>query len=325
MAGQGWDTSAQSLSFSRFRSLSHLHLIPSSSLPSYSMLSCSLILPLPPADPAAHPPPPSPSFLSDILFRSLTLLSPRASRLTPPSRLKAPGCPRPSSPAPNPAPSAIDTPMRATPRQGRCASHNGRRCRDSRGEERGPTDSRVAAGERTTGSSPARRRKRERGSRRKSLRTEVRGRKRAETEKSRKREAERKRKKEEYREKKDRTGTREARRKERRRQRESERKGSSKTEGRRRYSARGRGKERPEQDSERRQRPFFDKLVTRRYPAAKGAEGSSPAQGGKRRGGRRSSWPKGEGREADRSEESGTGEEGWVRGGCRVLRRSITA
>lgn len=35
---------------------------------------------------------------------------------------------RPSSSAPNPAPSAIDTPMRATPRQGRCASHNGRRC-----------------------------------------------------------------------------------------------------------------------------------------------------------------------------------------------------
>ncbi|KYN00631.1 hypothetical protein ALC62_08598 [Cyphomyrmex costatus] len=34
--------------------------------------------------------------------------------------------------------------MRATPRQGRCASHNGRRCRDSRSEERGPTDSRVS-------------------------------------------------------------------------------------------------------------------------------------------------------------------------------------
>lgn len=48
-----------------------------------------------------------------------------------------------------------------------------------------------------------------------------------------------------------------------------------------------------EQDSERWQRPFFDKLVTRRHLAAKGAEGSSPAQGGKRRGGRRSSWPKG--------------------------------
>ncbi|KYQ50228.1 hypothetical protein ALC60_10682 [Trachymyrmex zeteki] len=77
--------------------------------------------------------------------------------------------------------------MRATPRQGRCASHNGRRCRDSRGEERGPTDSRVAAGERTKGSSLARRRKRERRSRRKSLRTEARGRKRTEIEKSRKR------------------------------------------------------------------------------------------------------------------------------------------
>lgn len=85
------------------------------------------------------------------------------------------------------------------------------------------------------------------------------------------------------------------REKKRSREREKERKGSSKTEGRRRC-ARGRGKERPEQDSERRQRPFFDKLVTRRHPAAKGAEGSSPAQGGKRRGGRRSSWPKGEGR-----------------------------
>lgn len=35
----------------------------SSSPPSYSMLSCSLILPLPPADPAAHPLPRSPSFL----------------------------------------------------------------------------------------------------------------------------------------------------------------------------------------------------------------------------------------------------------------------
>lgn len=114
------------------------------------------------------------------------------------------------------------------------------------------------------------------------------------------------------------------RKREEKRSREKERKGSSKTEGRRRC-ARGRGKERPEQDSERRQRPFFDKLVTRRHPAAKGAEGSSPAQGGKRRGGRRSSWPKGEGRGAGRSEESGTGEEGWVRGGCRVLRRSITA
>lgn len=98
-----------------------------------------------------HHSPPS----SDILFRSLTLLSPRASHLTPLSRLKAPGCPRPSSLTPNPAPSAIDTPMRATPRQGRCASHNGRRCRDSRGEERGPTDSRVAAGERVKGSFPA--------------------------------------------------------------------------------------------------------------------------------------------------------------------------
>jgi len=85
-----------------------------------------------------------------------------------------------------------------------------------------------------------------------------------------------------------------------------EKKRNSKMEGRRRC-ARDRGKERSEQDSERRQRPFFDKLVTRRHPAAKGAEGSSPAQGGKRRGGRRSSWPKGEGREAGRSKESGTG------------------
>lgn len=152
--------------------------------------------------------------------------------------------------------------------------------------------------------------------------------KRAETEKSRKREAERKYEKEKHREKKDRVGTREARKKERKeeieKEKEKERKGNSKTEGRRRC-ARGRGKERPEQDSERRQRPFFDKLVTRRYPAAKGAEGSSLAQGGKRRG-RRSSWPKGEGRGVvGRSEENGTGEEGWVRGGCRVLRRSITA
>lgn len=165
-----------------------------SSPPSYSMLSCSLILPLPPADPVLlilfHHSPPS----SDILFRSLTLLSPRASHLTPPSRLKAPGCPRPSSPAPNPAPSAIDTPMRATPRQGRCASHNGRRCRDSRGEERRPTDSRVAAGERARGASFARRRDEEGRSRKKSLRTEARRRKRAETEKSRKREREAERK-----------------------------------------------------------------------------------------------------------------------------------
>lgn len=201
VAGQGWDTSAQSFSFSRSRSLSRLRL--SSPRPLLPRTRCSpavssslfhlptLLLIL------LHHPPPS----SDILFRSLTLLSPRASRLTPPSWLKVPGsAPRPSSPAPNPAPSAIDTPMRATPRQGRCASHNGRRCRDSRGEERGPTDSRVAAGERTTRSSPARQRKREERSRRKSLRTEARGRKRAETEKSRKRErkVERKREKEEY-------------------------------------------------------------------------------------------------------------------------------
>lgn len=131
-----------SLSFS-FSPPSHP---PHFSSPSYSMLSCSLILPLPPADPAAHPPL-SPFFLRYLIsFSHPSLVT--ASRLTPPCRLKAPGYPRPSSPAPNPAPSAIDTPMRATPRQGRCASHNGRRCRDSRGEERGPTDSRVAAGER---------------------------------------------------------------------------------------------------------------------------------------------------------------------------------
>jgi len=52
-----------SLSFFRSRSLSHFRLIPSFSPPSYSMLSCSLILPLPPADSAAHPPLLSPSFL----------------------------------------------------------------------------------------------------------------------------------------------------------------------------------------------------------------------------------------------------------------------
>lgn len=72
----------------------------------------------------------------------------RASRLTPPSRLKAPGCPPPLA-IPR---SAVDTPMRATPRQGRCAGHNGRRYRDSRGEERGPTDPRVAMSERIEGS-----------------------------------------------------------------------------------------------------------------------------------------------------------------------------
>lgn len=130
-------------------------------------------------------------------------------------------------------------------------------------------------------------------------------------------------------EKKDKMGTREARKKKRKeeieREEERERK-ESKTEGRRRC-ARGRGKERPEQDSERRQRPFFDKLVTRRHPAAKGAEGSSPAQGGKRRGGRRLSWPKGEGQRGGQvgARRAAQGEEGWVRGGCRVLRRSITA
>lgn len=43
-----------------------------------------------------------------------------------------------------------------------------------------------------------------------------------------------------------------------------------------------------ERDSERRQRPFFDKLVTRRQASslAKGGRVSS-AEGGKRRGGRR--------------------------------------
>lgn len=64
-----------------------------------------------------HHPPPS----SDILFRSLTLLSPRA--LPHPTELTE-GALVPLS--------SVDTPMRATPRQGRCASHNGRRYRDSR-------------------------------------------------------------------------------------------------------------------------------------------------------------------------------------------------
>lgn len=295
-----------SLFLSFLFSFSPPSLIPSFSPPSYSMLSCSLILPLPPADPAAHPPPLTPSFLRYLI--SFSHPPSRHGRAASPHRLKAPGCPRPSSPAPNPAPSAIDTPMRGTPRQGRCASHNGRRCRDSRGEERGPTDSRVAAGERARGSSPARRRKRESRLWRKSLRTEARGRKRAETEKSRVRERGGKKVRERETSKKriEWEREREARKKKRKEEREGKRKRSGKTEGRKRC-ARGRGKERPEQDSERRQRPFFDKLVTRRHPAAKGAEGSSPAQGGKRRGGRRSSWPKGEGRVAGRSVESGTG------------------
>lgn len=75
-----------------------------------------------------------------------------------------------------------------------------------------------------------------------------------------------------------------------------------------------------ERDSERRQRPFFDKLVTRRHPAAKGAEGSS----GTRRQ-EEVELAEGRSRGGGRSEESGTGRKGWVRGGCRVLRRSITA
>lgn len=74
------------------RTLSHLRLIP---LPLYSMLSCRLILPLPPAGPAAHPPPPSPSSLRYLISFSHPPLARRASRLTPPSRLKAPGCPPP--------------------------------------------------------------------------------------------------------------------------------------------------------------------------------------------------------------------------------------
>lgn len=44
------------LSLSQARSLSCL------SLPAYTMLSCCLIRPLPPADPAAHPPPSFPSY-----------------------------------------------------------------------------------------------------------------------------------------------------------------------------------------------------------------------------------------------------------------------
>lgn len=83
-----------------------------------------------------HPPPPS-----DILFRSLTLLS-RDGR-EPPHPTESTEGARLPSPAAIPR-SAVDTPMRATPRQGRCAGHNGRRYRDSRGEERGPTDPRVA-------------------------------------------------------------------------------------------------------------------------------------------------------------------------------------
>ena len=88
VAGQGWDTSAQSLSFFRSRSpsLSRLGLIPRSLLPrtrcspaasSSSLFHLPTLLLI-----LLHYPPPS----SDILFRSLTLLSPRASRLTPPSR-----------------------------------------------------------------------------------------------------------------------------------------------------------------------------------------------------------------------------------------------
>lgn len=102
---------------------------PSFSPPSYSMLSCSLILlPLPPADPAAHPPPLSPSFLRYLIsFSHPPLATGKPSHPTEPAEgARLPS--RPSSSAPNPAPSAIDTPMRATPRQGRCASHNGRRC-----------------------------------------------------------------------------------------------------------------------------------------------------------------------------------------------------
>lgn len=174
-----------------------LSFLFSFSPPSHPFVLSSLVL-----DALLQPHPPSStcrpccsSSSTNPLLPSISyfVLSPssRHGRAASPHRLKAPGCPRPSSPAPNPAPSAIDTPMRGTPRQGRCASHNGRRCRDSRGEERGPTDSRVAAGERARGSSLARRRKRERGLWRKSLRTEARGRKRAETEKSRVRERER--------------------------------------------------------------------------------------------------------------------------------------
>lgn len=73
--------------------LSFSHLAPSSSSRTrcspaassalFHLLALLLIL--------LHHSPPS----TDILFRSLTLLSPWASRLTLPSRVKVPGCPRP--------------------------------------------------------------------------------------------------------------------------------------------------------------------------------------------------------------------------------------
>lgn len=59
--------------------------------------------------------------------------------------------------------------------------------------------------------------------------------------------------------------------------REMKREGKNEREqdgGKEKVRARTRKRE-AERDSERRQRPFFDKLVTRRHPAAKGAEGSS--------------------------------------------------
>lgn len=81
-------------------------------------------------------------------------------------------------------------------------------------------------------------------------------------------------------------------------------------QGGRKEKMRARTREREaERDSERRQRPFFDKLVTRRHPAAKGAEGSS---GTRRQEARRQEVELAEGRSRGRGRSEGCGTGGKV-------------
>lgn len=138
LAGQGWDTSVYSLShYSPSLSLTRFYLIspfpptptrcsPAASSFLFHLPALLLIL-------LCHPPLPS-----DILFRSLTLLSHRVSAPHPAEPTE--GARLPSPLVPNTARSAVDTPMRDTPRQGRCAGHNGRCYRDSRGKKRERND-----------------------------------------------------------------------------------------------------------------------------------------------------------------------------------------
>lgn len=122
-------TLSHSLSFAR--SLARFYLSPPPTPTRCSPAASSFLFHLPALLLILLCRPPLPS---DILFRSLTLLSHRVSAPHPTEPTE--GARLPSPLVPNPARSAVDTPMRDTPRQGRCAGHNGRCYRDGRGKKR---------------------------------------------------------------------------------------------------------------------------------------------------------------------------------------------